>query len=48
LELLRANGPVLAIGFAYDAQLADQLPLEPTDQPLDMIITESRIIEFSR
>jgi len=48
LELLRANGPVLTIGFAYDAQQADQLPLEPTDQPLDMIITESRIIEFSR
>ena len=47
LELLRAHGPVLAVGFAYDAQQADQLPLEPTDQPLDMIITESRIIEFS-
>ncbi len=44
LELLRANGPVLAIGFAYAAQEADDLPLEPTDQPLDMIVTEQGIL----
>lgn len=44
LELLRANKPTLAIGFAYAAQEADELPLEPTDQPLDMIVTEHGII----
>lgn len=46
LERLRSRGPLLAIGFAYDEQEANDLPLEPTDQPLDMLVTQSRIIEF--
>ncbi|MDX1780075.1 MAG: 5-formyltetrahydrofolate cyclo-ligase [Thalassovita sp.] len=46
LALLRANGPVLAIGFAYAAQEAEDLPLETTDQPLDMIVTERGILSF--
>lgn len=46
LELLRAKRPTLAIGFAFGAQEAETLPLEPTDQPLDMLITESEIITF--
>ncbi|KPP81901.1 MAG: 5-formyltetrahydrofolate cyclo-ligase [Rhodobacteraceae bacterium HLUCCO07] len=45
LEMLRAKRPTLAIGFAYAAQEADALPLEPTDQPLDMIVTETEVIE---
>ena len=44
LEALRANGAVLAIGSAYAAQQADRLPLEPTDQPLDMIVTERGVV----
>ena len=48
LELLRAARPTLAIGFAYGAQEAETLPLEPTDQPLDMIVTEAEIIEPRR
>jgi 5-formyltetrahydrofolate cyclo-ligase len=44
LESLRARGPVLAIGFAYAAQEDPDLPLEPTDQPLDLIVTEQGII----
>ncbi len=47
LEQLRAKGPVMAIGFAYGAQEAEALPLEPTDQPLDLIVTERRVIEFT-
>ncbi len=47
LERLRAARPTLAIGFAYGAQQADTLPLEPTDQPLDMIVTEDRILTFN-
>lgn len=43
LERLRARRATLAIGFAFDAQEADDLPLEPTDQPLDMIVTESGV-----
>lgn len=46
LEGLRARGPVLAIGFAFGAQEAENLPLEPTDQPLDLIVTESKVITF--
>jgi len=45
LEGLRAAKPTLAIGFAYAAQQAQSLPLEPTDQPLDLIVTEAGIIE---
>ena len=44
---LRARGRVLAIGFAFNAQQAEALPLEPTDQPLDMIVTEDRIVQIS-
>jgi 5-formyltetrahydrofolate cyclo-ligase len=44
LERMRARRPTLAIGFAFAAQEADELPLEPTDQPLDLIVTEAGII----
>lgn len=44
LEQLRALRPTMAIGFAYAAQEDTDLPLEPTDQPLDMIVTEQGII----
>ncbi len=41
LEKLRALGQVEAIGFAYDAQCFEDLPLEPTDQALDGVVTEA-------
>ncbi|MFC0280137.1 5-formyltetrahydrofolate cyclo-ligase [Falsigemmobacter intermedius] len=44
LEALRARGKVTAIGFAFDAQEADLVPVEPTDQPLDLIVTPTRLI----
>lgn len=44
LEGLRARGPVLAIGFAFAAQEMDGIVLEPTDQPLDLIVTEAEVI----
>ncbi|MEL6549220.1 MAG: 5-formyltetrahydrofolate cyclo-ligase [Pseudomonadota bacterium] len=46
LEVLRAAQPTLAAGFAYAAQEARELPLEPTDQPLDLIITEAEVIDM--
>ncbi|WP_372885628.1 5-formyltetrahydrofolate cyclo-ligase [Shimia sp.] len=46
LERLRGKRATLAIGFAFDAQEAENLPLEPTDQPLDMIVTESGVRGF--
>jgi len=43
LERLRAAGPVRAVGFAYAAQGVERLPVEPTDQPLDEIVTEAGV-----
>ena len=45
LEMLRGRRATLAIGFAFAGQEAEDLPLEPTDQPLDMIVTEAGVIE---
>jgi 5-formyltetrahydrofolate cyclo-ligase len=44
LEGLRKVRATMAIGFAFDAQQADDLPLEGTDQPLDMVVTETRVL----
>ena len=46
LERLRARRATLAIGFAFDGQEAEGLPVEPTDQRLDMIVTETRVLTF--
>ena len=46
LQVLRAKDPVTAIGFAWAAQEAQNLPLEPTDQPLDLIVTEAGMLSF--
>jgi 5-formyltetrahydrofolate cyclo-ligase len=47
LERLRAARPdTLAVGFAYSAQEAESLPLEPTDQTLDAIVTEAFTLSF--
>jgi 5-formyltetrahydrofolate cyclo-ligase len=40
LEGLRANGPVVAIGYAFSAQEVPEVPIDATDQRLDMIVTE--------
>ena len=47
LEFLRSKQATLAIGFAYSDQEFENLPLEPTDQKLDIIVTERDIIEFT-
>ncbi len=44
LEALRARGPVTAIGFAYADQQVDEVPIEPTDQRLDMVVTERGVL----
>ncbi|SDE50889.1 5-formyltetrahydrofolate cyclo-ligase [Limimaricola pyoseonensis] len=44
LEGLRAAGPVIAVGFAFAAQEAEEIPVEGTDQRLDLIVTEAGII----
>lgn len=44
LELLRRQGAVTTIGFAFAAQELPSVPVESTDQPLDLIVTERAII----
>ncbi len=44
LEQLRARRATLAIGFAFAAQEVADLPLETTDQTLDLIVTDQGII----
>ena len=46
LEGLRARGTATAIGFAFEAQRLEEIPLEPTDQPLDFLVTEAGIRRF--
>ncbi len=42
LAALRAAGrPVTAIGIAYEAQRIAEVPVEATDQPMDLIVTEA-------
>ena len=48
LERLRAMHPVTAIGFAFSAQEVDEVPIEPTDQPLDAIVTELGMVDLRR
>ncbi|MEM8699079.1 MAG: 5-formyltetrahydrofolate cyclo-ligase [Pseudomonadota bacterium] len=44
LEGLRAVRPTLAVGLAYAAQEVAAVPLEPTDQALDAIVTERGVL----
>ena len=44
LAALRARGPVTAIGFAFAAQQVDALPTEPTDERLDLLVTEAGVL----
>ena len=46
LEGLRAKRPTLAIGFAFAAQELPAVPVEPVDQPLDAMVTETGVIRF--
>ena len=48
LEMLRAKRATLAIGFAFAGQQSDEVPLELTDQALDLIVTETGVIDVSQ
>lgn len=47
LQALRARHSVLAIGFAFAAQEVAEVPIDATDQRLDMIVTEQGVRVFS-
>lgn len=46
-EMLRARRPTLGVGFAYGVQEMDEVPIEPTDQKLDAVVTEAGVIGIS-
>lgn len=46
LEGLRAAGNITAIGFAFAAQQAREVPIDATDQRLDIIVTEHGCLVF--
>jgi 5-formyltetrahydrofolate cyclo-ligase len=48
LAELRARKPVLVIGLAYAGQETDEIPMEPHDQRLDAILTETGYIEAAK
>jgi len=45
LKLLRANGPIRAVGVAYAVSEIDAAPDEPHDERLDFILTEREWID---
>ncbi|HEX7064627.1 MAG TPA: 5-formyltetrahydrofolate cyclo-ligase [Bacillales bacterium] len=36
----------VAVSFAFEMQLVDRIPIEPFDQPVDIILTERRVIRM--
>ena len=45
LAALRARRPVTAVGVAYSAAQAAEIPDEPHDQRLDFVLTERELID---
>ena len=46
LAALRASGPTLAIGLAYDCQMVSKLPAQGHDEPLDGLVTDTDVYDF--
>ncbi len=45
LKALRAHDNIVAVGIAWDVQIADFLPHDPWDEQLDWIATPTRLVE---
>jgi 5-formyltetrahydrofolate cyclo-ligase len=43
----RLRRPVLALGLAFACQEVAEVPVEPHDEPLDGVLTESEVIRCS-
>lgn len=48
LEWLRAHGPVVAVGVAFEAQRVAEVPHDERDAPLDWIVTEQGAYRVDR
>lgn len=44
LAALRAAGSVYVVGLAYDVQIVSALPHDAWDEPVDAVVTESRLL----
>ena len=44
LEKLRRGGDVLAVALAWAVQELPDIPVEPVDQPMDLIVTDREVI----
>ena len=44
LQGLRERGPVVAIGFGFAAQEVAEVPVDGTDERLDMVVTEAGVV----
>ena len=44
----RRKRTIKAIGIAYEGQAVDELPRESFDEPLDAVVTETRVQRFER
>ena len=47
LAKMRAKGKITAIGLAWECQIAEEIPADPWDEPLDYIATPDRIMEMT-
>lgn len=47
-RVLRNRGTATSAGLAFEVQMHDPLPASPTDIPLDMIVTEKRMVHFKK
>jgi len=45
---LAVRGPSVAVGLALESQRVPAVPDGPSDVPLDLIVTESRVLRFER
>lgn len=43
---LRARGRAVSVGLAFESQMVPELPVTPSDVPLDMLVTERRVLRF--
>lgn len=48
LAELRRRAPVTAVGIAFDVQIAESLPADPWDMPLDWVATPTRLFECAK
>ena len=48
IAALEAKHPILTVGLAYAVQEIEEVPVEPHDRMLDVIVTESELIRTKR